>query len=53
MKQVNVIVGKVEMSPLEDNSSDEEETATSPSKSSKKKGKMYVNKINPKPSPGF
>ena len=53
MDQVNAAVGEVEMPPLEDISSDEEKTATSPSKSPKKKGKMYVNKISPKPPPGF
>ena len=53
MDQVNAAVSEVEMPPLEDNSGDEGKTASDPSKSSKQKGKTYVNKINPKPPPGF
>ena len=53
MNKVNVAVSEVEMPPLEDASGDEEETVATTSKSSKKKGQMYVNKIHPKPPPSF
>ena len=53
MDQVNAVVGEEGMPPLENNSSDEGKTTTSSSKSLKKEGKMYVNKISPKPPPGF
>ena len=53
MDKVNVVVSEVEMPPLEDASSDEEKTAATTSKLSKKKGQMYVDKIHPKPPPGF
>ena len=53
MDKVNTVVSEIEMASLEDASSDEDETAATTSKSSKKKGQTYVDKIHPKPPPGF
>ena len=44
---------EVEMPPLVEASGDEEETEASMSKSSKKKGQMYVDKARLGPPPGF
>ena len=53
MDQVNAVVGEMEMLPLKDDLNDEEKTAAGFSRSPQKGGKMYVNKFDPKPPPGF